>query len=56
LLDSLLQEIKRGLKREADQKSSGFHTNMKVFLFSLLVAAACAQRGAFLQELINGDL
>jgi len=29
---------------------------MKVFLFSLLVAAACAQRGAFLQELINGDL
>ena len=99
-------QIKRALKREADQKSSGFHTNMKViihkkrngkdysmiiqiwmwqtisqlfpfcwlqsatdhlrklfnftrwqvFLFSLLVAAACAQRGAFLQELINGDL
>merc|ERR1712053_66758 len=38
------------------EKSSGFHTNMKVFLFSILVAAACAQRGAFLQELINGDL
>ena len=25
-------QIKRGLKREADQKSSGFHTNMKVII------------------------
>ena len=25
-------QIKRGLKREADQRSSGFHTNMKVII------------------------
>merc|ERR1712130_607329 len=30
--------------------------NMKVFLFSLLFVACSAQRGAFLKEILNGDL
>merc|ERR1711936_1280373 len=38
------------------EKSSTHLTNMKIFLFSLLVVASSAQRGAFLKELLNGDL
>merc|ERR1712233_209150 len=30
--------------------------NMKVFLFSLFFVACSAQRGAFLKEILNGDL